>query len=112
MSDERDLDVELGRAAAAANPKRTVEEGRAAADDLRDDGRTATGEVVDVLCDVLQQAQTQLAQFGFDLHDEGMQDVVALRNDLQLFRDQLVAMFDDSLQRERLTGRVDDFLAR
>lgn len=112
MTDERDLEAELRRAASVSKPSRVVEEGRATANDLRDDGRAALGEIVDELCDALQASQRQIAQFGFDLHDQGMQEVVALRNDLQLFRDQLVSVLDESEDRRRLLGRVDDFLAR
>jgi len=72
----------------------------------------ALGELIDELCDAVQASRRQVLRLGFDLHDEGMQDVVALRNDLALFRTQILSALDESQERRRIVGRVDDFLAR
>lgn len=54
----------------------------------------------------------QIAQFGFDLHDDALQDMTALRNDLAQFREQLDALLVESPDRRKVVGRLDDFLAR
>jgi len=60
----------------------------------------------------LSRLQRQIAQVGFDLHDEALQDVTALRNDLMQFRGQLDSALAGSSDRYKIVGRVDDFLAR
>lgn len=54
----------------------------------------------------------QIAQFGFDLHDDALQDVTALRNDLARFQTQLEVLLAESPNRRKVVGRIDDFLAR
>jgi signal transduction histidine kinase len=109
---EQDLESGLRLAAATARTVDAVERGRKAASMLRDEARDTTGELIDELCDSVQAARRQVVRLGFDLHDEGLQDVVALRNDLTLFRRQLIDVLADSQDRQRIVGRVDDFLAR
>ncbi len=60
----------------------------------------------------LSRLQRQIAQVGFDLHDEALQDVTALRNDLMQFRGQLDSALAGATDRYKIVGRVDDFLAR
>ncbi len=86
--------------------------GRTLARELRgrDDSRIA--DLLDALCDEIERGRRRLARVGFDLHDEGLQDLTALRNDLQLFRGQVARVLEHSPDVERVVGRVDDFLAR
>jgi signal transduction histidine kinase len=112
VTGQPDLERDLQLAASTAKAADAVERGRRAAAASRDEHREATGELIDELCDAVQAARRQVLRLGFDLHDEGMQDVVALRNDLVLFRTQLLSVLDESRERSRIVGRVDDFLAR
>ena len=88
-----------------------LERGRALADALRADDADAA-VLVDELCAEIERVHRQLTRLGLDLHDGGMQDITALRNDLSLFRGQVAAVVEDPYSRERVIGRVDDFLAR
>jgi signal transduction histidine kinase len=60
----------------------------------------------------LASLRRRLAQFGFDLHDQALQDVTALRNDLVHFHGQLESALNGLADRDKIVGRVDDFLAR
>lgn len=53
-----------------------------------------------------------MRRLGLDLHDEALQDITALRNDLQHFRVQISDRGSDGDLRRHAAGRVDDFLAR
>jgi signal transduction histidine kinase len=86
--------------------------GRLAATELRSGPHRRVAELLDELCDDLERVSRQFVRLGFDLHDEALQDLAALRNDLGLFQNQVSMAFESSDMRSRVVGRVDDFLAR
>jgi signal transduction histidine kinase len=110
MSGPGKLDHELRLAATTIGE--TVDRGRQAADRLRADDSAELADLIDELCDDVERVRRQVTRLGLDLHDEGMQDVAAMRNDLQLFRRQLSGALIDSEDTRRIVYRVDDFLAR
>jgi signal transduction histidine kinase len=113
MPDRGDLDDDL-RLALPTQPLSgdPVGRGRAFAMELRDEKEFAAAALIDELCDDVEGVRRQVARLGLDLHDEGLQDVTALRNDLQLFRSQVSRALHESDDRSKVVGRVDDFLAR
>lgn len=74
------------------------------------DATTAT--LIDELCDEIERRRREVRRLGLDLHDEALQDVTALRNDLQHFRAQVAEGGSEGDLRRHAAGRVDDFLAR
>jgi len=79
---------------------------------LRDARDVQAADLVEKLCDSVERAHRQVVRLRLDLHDESLQDMTALRNDLQLFRTQVDRVLETSGDRRRMVGRVDDFLAR
>jgi signal transduction histidine kinase len=86
--------------------------GRLAATELRSGPYRRVAELLDELCDDLERVSRQFVRLGFDLHDEALQDLAALRNDLGLFQNQVSMAFESPDMRSKVVGRVDDFLAR
>jgi signal transduction histidine kinase len=84
--------------------------GRALAERLAGDDADAAA-LVGRLCDEIERARRAVKRVGLDLHDAALQDLTALRNDLQHFRVQIAELGSTS-RIERVAGRVDDFLAR
>jgi signal transduction histidine kinase len=113
MTDPRDLDQELRRELPAElSPEDPLDRGRMLALELRDRDEPHAADLIDELCNDVEGVRRQVARFGFDLHDEGLQDLMALRNDLRLFRGQISVALEPSDDRAKVVGRVDDFLAR
>lgn len=86
--------------------------GRRLAGVLAAGGDTQSAALVNELSDELDRVRRQITRVGLDLHDDGLQDLTALRNDLQLFRGQVEQALEGSANRQTIVGRVDDFLAR
>jgi two-component system, NarL family, sensor histidine kinase UhpB len=82
------------------------------AGELAAGGDARSAALVSELADELERVRRQITRVGLDLHDDALQDLTALRNDLQLFRGQVDLALADSDNRQRIVGRVDDFLAR
>lgn len=93
-------------------PADPLDRGRDLAHKLRRDDEGRVAEVVEELCDEIARVRRQVTRFGLDLHDDALQDITALRNDLQLFRRQIATVLEAAGERRRVVGRVDDFLAR
>lgn len=85
--------------------------GRDLARELEGSSDPRASELVDELCDEIERVRRQVTRLGLDLHDEALQDVTALRNDLRLFRTQVATVVEEDA-RQRVVGRVDDFVAR
>jgi signal transduction histidine kinase len=113
VSSGPDLDRDLRLAASSARDATARARARALAATLRDGtDQEATADLLEQLCDDAEGARRQVARLGFDLHDGALQELLALRNDLQFFRGQIMDVLEQSEHRQRVVGRVDDFLAR
>ena len=60
---------------------------------------------------LVQASERRLTRLGFDLHDQPLQEVAALANELRTFRGQLASVVDGD-HRRILVGRVQDLEAR
>jgi signal transduction histidine kinase len=113
LPDRGELDEELRRMLPAARvPADSLSRGRRRAGELRTEGEPGTADLIEELCADVEGVRRQITRVGFDLHDEGLQDLTALRNDLYLFRAQISLVLGSSKDRRRVLGRVDDFIAR
>jgi signal transduction histidine kinase len=61
---------------------------------------------------LLESGERRLVRLGFDLHDGPLQELLALAEDLRLFREQLVGVLGGRREQELLRGRLDDLDAR
>lgn len=93
-------------------PLDSLDRGRGLAEKLREDGDPAAAQIVDELCNDVEDSRRKVARVGLDLHDEGLQDLAALRHDLHFFREQLSLALETPADRAKIVARVDDFLAR
>jgi signal transduction histidine kinase len=107
--DHKNLSMAAALASRIGDP---LSRGRRVATELRTGLHMPLAELIDELCDDLERVSRQFLRLGLDLHDEALQDLAALRNDLGLFHDQVSSAFEASDSRSRVVGRVDDFLAR
>jgi signal transduction histidine kinase len=107
----RDLDGELLEAA-SRKARAPLQRGRRLARTLRRRHDDVLATLVEELCDDLDSARRHVKRLGLELHDEGLQDLAALTNDLHLFRAQLIEVVDGMPQAGRIVGRVDDLMAR
>ena len=92
-------------------PVDPLDGGRDLARELEAGADPRASELVADLCDEIERVRRQVTRLGLDLHDEALQDVTALRNDLRLFRTQVATVVEEE-SRQRVVGRVDDFVAR
>jgi signal transduction histidine kinase len=112
-------DALLERASASTSPSDRLARARDAAAAVRLEGADALGDLLDQLVEEIEEAREQAEgarvhamRLGLDLHDGAMQDLVAMRDDLLLFRGQIATALAESRDRDRAAGRVDDFIAR
>ncbi len=90
-----------------------AEAARRLAFELRSEpGLEPVAQSLEALSLQLDAARRRFVRFGFDLHDGVLQDVAALGTDLHLFHDQLGVALAGHEHAARLTGRVEDVIAR
>ena len=100
MSDRGELDEELRRALPRPRvPADSLSRGRRLAGELRTEGEQDVADLIEELCADVEGVRRHIARVGFDLHDEGLQDLTALRNDLHLFRAQISLVLGSSSDR-------------
>jgi signal transduction histidine kinase len=89
-----------------------VESARSAALSLRQaESGHDVADLLEDLADRLEAERARAVQFGFDLHDGALQDVVLLGVDMQMLRQQ-IQLPDGLDDRQRIVGRIDDLIAR
>jgi signal transduction histidine kinase len=111
---ETDLPLDLFQEDPSSTPTlvEPLSRARRAAALLRKTRHGALATLLERLCDDAEATHRQVVRLGLDLHDGALQEIAALRADLHLFRDQVAAATEASEHRQRVVGRVDDFLAR